>query len=171
MAAMMTAHAESPSMAPAAIHLRKHIDPAAGYVPVWPAGITTVPFDPPRHARAARALLNDAYAPGGGDVLAFGTWWPALTADAEYRPELCFVALDSATGKLAGFAQCWSLGFIKDIAIAAPWRGRGLGRAMMEAAFHSFQALGVTEVDLKVAADNPSRAWGFYQRMGMVRLA
>ncbi|WP_417491790.1 GNAT family N-acetyltransferase [Maricaulis sp.] len=156
-------------MAPVAIHLRKHIDPATHYTPIWPDGLVLSRFEPQRHARAARALLNDAYAGGGGDVLAFETWWPALTADPEYRPELCFVAIDSATGALAGFAQCWSLGFVKDIAVAVPWRGRGLGRAMMTEIFRSFQLLGVTELDLKVAADNPSQALGFYQRLGMVR--
>jgi ribosomal protein S18 acetylase RimI-like enzyme len=157
-------------MAPVAIHLRKHIDPATHYTPIWPAGLVRAEFEPRRHARAARALLNAAYAEGGGDVLDFETWWAALTADPEYRPELCFVAIDDATGALAGFAQCWSLGFVKDIAIAAPWRGRGLGRALMTEISRSFQLLGVTELDLKVAADNPSGAAGFYQRIGMVRL-
>ena len=154
-----------------AIHLRKHIDRAAHYEPHWPEGIATTGFEPQRHARAARALLNIAYTPGGGDVLAFEAWWPALIADPEYRPDLCFIALDSGTGELAGFAQCWSLGFVKDIAIAARWRGRGLGRALMVEVFRTFQARGIFELDLKVAADNPSDAAGFYEGLGMVELA
>jgi ribosomal protein S18 acetylase RimI-like enzyme len=152
-----------------AIHLRKRIDPHAPCQPQWPQGITAQPFEPQRHARAARALLNTAYAPGGGDVLEFETWWAALAADPEYRPDLCFVAADAATGALAGFAQCWSLGFIKDIAIASNWRGRGLGKALMLEIFASFQARGIFEVDLKMAADNPSGAARFYTALGMVR--
>tara|TARA_R110002051_G_scaffold48299_2_gene94923 strand:- start:13438 stop:13938 length:501 start_codon:yes stop_codon:yes gene_type:complete len=153
-----------------AIHLRKRIDPAADYVPRWPVGIEAATFDPLHHGRAARALLNDAYAPGGGDVLAFEDWWPALSADPEYRPDLCFVALDAASGELAGFAQCWSLGYIKDIAVAPARRRHGLGRALMQKIFRTFQARGIFEVDLKVAADNPSGAAGFYARLGMVEV-
>tara|TARA_R110002073_G_scaffold303658_1_gene472103 strand:- start:3342 stop:3818 length:477 start_codon:yes stop_codon:yes gene_type:complete len=157
-------------LAPIAIHLRKHIDPAARYVPCWPDGIVRADFDQQGHARAARNLLNTAYAEGGGDVLAFKDWWPALAADPEYRPDLCFIALDAGTGEPAGFAQCWSLGFVKDIAVAARWRGRGLGRALMTEIFKTFQARGIYEVDLKVAAGNPSGAAHFYQSLGMVEI-
>lgn len=154
-----------------AIHLRKHIDPAADYAPRWPDGIETTAFDPLHHGRAARALLNDAYAPGGGDVFAFEDWWPVLSADPEYRSDLCFVALDAANGALAGFAQCWSLGYIKDIAIAPAWRRHGLGRALMQEIFRTFQARGIFKVDLKVTADNPSGAAEFYSSLGMVEMA
>lgn len=157
-------------MAATAIHLHKHIDPAADYAPRWPAGIAPTGFQPHRHARAARTLLNDAYRDGGGDVLAFEAWWPALSADPEYRPDLCFVALDARTGTLAGFAQCWSLGFVKDIAVMPAWRRHGLGRALMQQIFRTFQARGIFEVDLKLAADNPSGAAAFYARLGMVEM-
>ncbi len=151
-----------------AIHLRQRIKPAARYAPRWPDGIVAAAFEPERHARAARDLLNAAYAPGGGDVLAFEDWWPALAADPEYRPDLCFVALEADSGALAGFAQCWSLGYIKDIAVAPAWRGRGLGQALMLEIFERFRTRGIFEIDLKVAADNPSGAAGFYARLGMV---
>jgi ribosomal protein S18 acetylase RimI-like enzyme len=153
------------------LHLRQKIDPAARYAPVWPDGIVAAAFEPQRHASAARALLNAAYTPGGGDVLEFEAWWPALAADPEYRPDLCVVALDAGNGELAGFAQCWSLGFIKDIAVSDAWRGRGLGQALMQEVFARFQARGIFEVDLKVHADNPSGAARFYQSLGMVTVA
>ena len=50
-------------------------------------------------------------------------------------------------------------------------RGRGLGRALMQEIFARFQARGIFEVDLKVHADNPSGAAGFYQSLGMVPVA
>lgn len=157
-------------MALAAIHLRKRIDPTGEYTPHWPDGVMPAAFEPERHARAARALLNIAYTPGGGDVIAFEDWWPTLAADPEYRPDLCFIALDAGAGLPAGFAQCWSLGFVKDIAIAARWRGRGVGRAMMLEIFRTFQARGIYEIDLKVAANNPSGAARFYEGLGMVEV-
>lgn len=155
---------------PIAIHLRKHIEPDGQYAPHWPSGTILTAFEQERHARPARGLLNIAYAAGGGSVLDFDDWWPALASDAEYRPDLCFVALDSRSGALAAFAQCWSLGFIKDIAVAAAWRRRGLGKAMMLEIFRTFQARGILEIDLRVTADNPSRAPEFYASLGMVEV-
>lgn len=154
---------------PAALvtHLSKSLDPAACYQPVWPDGIAPVSFDAARHAQPARALLNEAYAAGGGEVLDFAPWWTALQADPEFRPELCFAVIDRKTGELAGFAQCWSLGFIKDIAVSPRHRRRGLGRALMLEIFRRFQLLGLSPIDLKVMTDNPSGALGFYRGLGM----
>jgi ribosomal protein S18 acetylase RimI-like enzyme len=162
---------EGPNLTASVILLRKAIDPAASYPSDWPQGIVGVEFEPEQHARAARELLNTAYAPGGGNVLSFQDWWPALAGDAEYRPDLCFVALDAASGAMAGFAQCWSLGFIKDIAIAPAWRRHGLGKALMQAIFTRFQQRGIYAIDLKVTADNPSGAGAFYRALGMVEVS
>ena len=122
-------------------------------------------------AQAARALLNDAYRKGGGAVEDFGAWWPALQSDSEFDPALCFVALDKETGVMAAFAQCWTSGFIKDIAVAAPWRRKALGRALMHRIFQAFKSRGAAQVELKVQADNPHGALAFYASLGMQAVA
>ena len=132
-----------------------------------PAGFELVAFSEAAHARPARALLNAVYADGGGDVLAFEDWWPALSADEEFDPMLCLPVIESETGLLAAFAQCWSSGFIKDIGVRPDLRRQGLGRALMAEIFAVFPARGIDTVRLKVHANNPSGAVAFYKALGM----
>jgi ribosomal protein S18 acetylase RimI-like enzyme len=122
-------------------------------------------FVPDLHARAARALLNDSYVSGAGQTQTFDDWWPALESDAEYDPQLCFIVEDTESGSLAAFAQCWTSGFVKDIAVASSFRRRGLGRAMLHEISGRFAARGCTQLDLKVVADNVP-AIHFYKSIG-----
>lgn len=147
--------------------MQKALGAAPLPTPSLPPGFAFTPFDVAHHARAARALLNAAYARGGGDVLDFEAWWPAVESDEEYDPALCFVLTRTATSELAGFAQCWASGFVKDIGVQPDLRRRGLGRALMLEIFRAFQASGIAEVRLKVQADNPSGAPVFCRTLGM----
>ena len=69
--------------------------------PVWPEGLSLAVFSESRAAEA-HALLQLAYADGGGAVPPFGEWWPRLSADSEYDPAFCFLLEDSG-GRAAGF--------------------------------------------------------------------
>lgn len=153
---------------PSILLMRMKLGPAPLPAPVLPACYAFTPFDAARHARPARELLNAAYAGGGGDVLAFEDWWPAVESDAEFDPALCLALTETASGAMAGFAQCWSSGFVKDIGVRPGLRRLGLGRALMTEVFRIFQARGIFEVCLKVHADNPSGAPAFYRALGMV---
>ena len=99
--------------------------------------------------------------------MAFEEWWPAVEGDTEFDPALCLVLTETASGALAGFAQCWNSGFVKDIGVRPGLRRLGLGRALMAEVFRIFQARGIGEVRLKVHADNPSGAPAFYRALGM----
>ncbi len=132
-----------------------------------PAGFLWTAFEPSTHPPLARDLLNRAYADGGAAVRAGRDWWRETEADPEYDPKLCFIAVEAGSGRLAAFAQCWTSGFIKDIAVADTHRGKGLGAALMRRIFQTFQARGCAHVDLKVQVDNPSGAVHFYKSLGM----
>ncbi|MCC5996675.1 MAG: GNAT family N-acetyltransferase [Oceanicaulis sp.] len=132
-----------------------------------PPGVVWALFDAALHAQAARVLLNDAYREGGGAVEDFETWWPVLLGDSEFDPALCFVALGKEDGAMAAFAQCWTSGYVKDIAVAVRWRRKALGRALMRRIFQAFKSRGVGQVELKVEADNPHGALAFYESLGM----
>lgn len=148
-----------------AIRLRKHLS-AADLQPVaWPAGIERLPVaeaDPD----ALHALLSDCYANGSGIVAPLETWWAETVMDEEYDPELVFVAV-TPSGEVAGMLLCWNSGFIKDVAVASHMRGRGIGEALLRAAFATLQQRGFTQVDLKAMADNAT-AIRLYKRLGMV---
>ena len=150
-----------------AIRFRKVLDLGDLARPVWPEGVRPEPFTPTRHAFKACSLLNDAYRTGGGAVRPYDDWWPQLRDDSEYDPALCFVVMDSNGDEIAGFAQCWTSAFVKDIAVAERWRRTGLGTAIMQAVFCSFAERKAPYVDLKVESTNPHGAVQLYQSLGM----
>ena len=148
----------------APIRLRKYLS-STDAPPAWPAGIRLIPVSTVDPA-ALHALLTAAYANGSGSVPPQSEWWPAVTADKEYEPDLVFVAADEA-GTPVGLALCWNSSFIKDVAVDAGWRGRGIGEALLRTSFAAFQQRGFAHVDLKVVAGNES-AIRLYRRLGMV---
>ena len=141
-------------MSPAAeaILMRRDLVALFG-MPAWPANLRLVPFVDER-ALDAHALLRDAYREGAGEVpSSFVDWWLSVSSDEEFDPALLFFAA-TEDGRLAGFALCWSSGFIKDLAVARAFRQQGVATALLNAIFAAFAERGETEVRLKVRADN-----------------
>lgn len=152
----------------AVLRMRCALD-AVAPAPSWPHGFrvrTWIDSD----AADVHALLVDAYRSGGGTVAEFGQWRPAFVGDAEFDASACLIAeTDGADARrLAGVVLCWSSGFVKDLAVAADWRRRGLGAALLRAAMDTFRRRGFRAVELKVEADNPSGARRLYERLGFV---
>src|SRR6185437_2365018 len=112
--------------------------------PVWPEDVALRPFTP-GDARAVHALLQAAYANGGGTVETFTAW----SADS-----------------LVGVAQCWTSAFVKDLAVDPGWRRHGVATALLLTAFRAFRDRGARSVDLKVQADNAG-AIRVYENLGM----
>lgn len=145
------------------IRLRKHLS-AADQLPSWPTGIYLVPLadvDP----NELYALLSASYATGAGSLPPRAEWWPGITADEEYDPALVLIA--AASGIPVGLALCWTSGFVKDVAVSAHMRGRGIGEALLRTAFAVLRQRGLDQVDLKVVADNAT-AIRLYRRLGMI---
>lgn len=136
---------------------------------VWPDGVNLKAFSE-SHAAEVHALLELAYAKGGGSVASFDEWWPGLAGDSEYDPNLVFPACDGV-GTIIGVAQCWTSAFVKDFVVHPRFRRRGLGRALLLHVFHVFRERGNEAVDLKVRANNPSGAFHFYENLGMANVS
>lgn len=133
--------------------------------PGWPDGVRLRPFDPERDAEAVHDCLVEAFAGSDERVAPYSEWRPWLLGDPSYDPGLVLVA--ESDGAVAGVAQCWTEGFVKDLAVRPEFRGRGLGEALLRAAFAEFARRGVGEVRLKVDADNATGAVRLYRRVGM----
>lgn len=147
-------------------YLRMRRDLSASIAPApLPDGVTLAPFDKAT-ANACRNLLKRLYPEGLGDGgISFEGFWSWLTTDPEYDPDLIFVA--EADGEVAGFCHCWRSSFIKDVAVAPEFGGRGIGTALVTMALEAFKARGAASVDLKTDADN-GKAQSLYRRLGFV---
>lgn len=149
------------------IRLRRHLAARDAMEVHWPKGFHPAPLNAVEPA-ALHRLLDSSYRNGFGAVPPFAQWWPAVTADTEFDPDLVFIAL-SDTGALAGMALCWSSAFIKDLAVAQEHRGKGVGAALLRSAFAAFQRRGASHVDLKVVAGN-APALRLYRSLGMTEV-
>jgi ribosomal protein S18 acetylase RimI-like enzyme len=131
--------------------------------PAWPDGVTVRTFTP-GDAPGVHDLLEQAYARGGGSVAPYDEWLPAMTTDSEFDAELWFVACSGE--EIAGVALCWTSAFVKDLAVSAAWRRRGLGTALVLHCLAAFAGRGAAALDLKVDSDNPSGAVRLYEQLG-----
>ncbi|WP_442580389.1 GNAT family N-acetyltransferase [Mesorhizobium sp. ASY16-5R] len=136
--------------------------------PRWPTGFHIRTLKTDDDAKAVHALLIRAYE-GDEDIFpSFEDWWDRFSGDPEFDGDLCFLAFE-AQGGLAGVALCWTSAFLKDLAVRADMRRRGLGEALLLHVLSIFRARGATHIDLKVELDN-TIGLRLYQRCGMVRV-
>lgn len=139
--------------------------------PQWPQGVVlfTLGRNPEKRlVQAAHGVLEAGFWEGGGGAPIFRHWWKALSKDKEFDPELVFIAMEGA--EVVGMAQCWTSAFVKDLAVHPRARRRGVGRALMLAAFHAFAERGANHVDLKVREENTA-AIALYTSLRMQTVA
>ena len=132
---------------------------------VFPAGMRVRTADVDADAPSVHALLVRAFAASAEEVPPYVEWLAWWTGDAEFDPELWFLAEDG--GELAGVVLCWSSAFVKDLAVDPARRRVGLGRALLLHALRALRARGATTAALKVDADNPTGAVRLYESVGM----
>ncbi|MGH2589858.1 MAG: GNAT family N-acetyltransferase, partial [Actinomycetota bacterium] len=58
-------------------------------------------------------------------------------------------------------------GWIDIVAVRQPWRGRGIGRALLTRSFAAFADRGLVRVLLNVDSDNSTGATRLYESVGM----
>jgi ribosomal protein S18 acetylase RimI-like enzyme len=135
--------------------------------PAWPAGIRVRTFEP-ADAGAVHALLDEAYRAWDSRhvPLAHDDWLRWMTGDPDFDPTVWWLA--EREGELAGCALHWRTGWLKDLAVRGPERGRGLGAALVRQGLAEFARRGVARVGLKVDAANPTGAVQLYERLGFV---
>src|SRR5512146_946315 len=138
--------------------------------PTWPEGATVRTYDD-EDGRDVKALLDDAYAwDAHYAAQPYDAWRSYMTDHDEFDPSLWFLV--ERNDALVACALHWKehnrRGWLKDIAVHASMRGRGLGKSLVRHGLHAYADRGVDRVGLKVDAANPTGAPGLYAREGFV---
>ncbi len=138
-------------------------------VQAFPAGISVRAArlgedDHARHAATEEAFSEHfLYSP-----TPFDEWQVWTVQRAGFDPELWLVAWDG--NEVAG--QVWALPrgrevFIQDLSVRKPWRGRGIGLALLLEAFRLLATRGYPFVRLYMDAQNATGALDLYLKAGM----
>ena len=73
---------------------------------------------------------------------------------------------DEAVGALSGLV--WGdRGWVGELGVRAPWRGRGIASALRRRAFATFASRGLARVMLNVDSENSTGAVRLYEGVGM----
>ena len=136
--------------------------------PQWPGGIAVRAFVRGEDEQATYDAVEDAFR----DIwerppLNFNQFLTRLERPY-FDPDLWFLAME---GEQVAATVLTSLidgkGWIETVGVRRPWRGRGLGLAMLHHAYGAFWDRGVTEIGLSVDAESPTGAGRLYERAGM----
>ncbi len=135
----------------------------------WPAGIVVRPIEPERDGREAHAAEREAFSEHYLNYSEeFDEWRAKHFERYRFDPSLWLVAWDG--DRIAGQVVARPLDretYIDGLSVGKPWRGRGLGRALLVEEFRLLAARGHTLVRLFVHADNATGAQHVYERAGM----
>ncbi len=134
-----------------------------------PAGIAVVTLaEHPDHA-ALHAADQEAFGEHFGFVAETFQEWRARRIDVDrHDPTQWFLALDG--DQVVGFLFQVTGGLVPQIAelgVRPPWRGRGIGTALLRHSFADIARRGGSEVTLWVDSENATGAVGVYERVGM----
>lgn len=144
--------------------------------PVLPEGVEVRPvrlgIDEGAAALAAEEAFLDHYGhiPSEPDAIVerFTHWINHDDAD----PSLNWIAWDG--DEVAGTLSCWptgdvnpEYGHVGSLGVRRPWRGRGLGRALLLWAFGEFYRRGKGGAELEVDSENLTGALRLYESVGM----
>jgi mycothiol synthase len=143
--------------------------------------VRVVPFDW-SFDEAVRHAHNEAFARHWGSVdrdeVAWRQWF---TGSRAFRPELSFVVLDGAEHPAGPVVAAYLLSYfwaadaeatgereawIGQLGTRAPWRGRGLGAALIRHALLAYREAGYLRAALGVDTENVTGALRLYQRHG-----
>jgi mycothiol synthase len=131
-----------------------------------PDGVAVLMYDP-EYSEATRLAQNEAYADDSHALLFSAEDWPQyVTGRADFSPRTSFLALDGP--EVAAFL-CSTAGagegIVHILGTRPPWRGRGLGAALISRALAAYQEAGLTAARVQVCSSN-TRAVGLYSKLG-----
>jgi mycothiol synthase len=139
--------------------------------PDWPKGITVRTFRKDEDEQAVYETHQETFSDQRDVERDPFDEWQQWSYRAPFDPQLWFLALDGEelAGVLLGRGERGgdtTLGWVNILGVRKPWRGRGLGLALLQHAFLEFQRRGRVRAGLGVDGANPG-AVRLYERAGM----
>jgi mycothiol synthase len=136
----------------------------------WPVGLVPGDFDADRDAVAFHAAQQEAFADHWEYTpREYGSWREFHIDTERFDPSLWGVV--RADGEIAAGAICeanrYGGGWIGVLFTRRPWRGQGVGRALIQDAFGKFWERGERSVGLSVDAESATGAFHLYESAGM----
>jgi ribosomal protein S18 acetylase RimI-like enzyme len=144
-----------------------------GAPPRPPAGVTLRPATEPAVREAAHAVLSAAFAEHFGYVAKpYATWHENLDRKSTFDWGAMWVA--ELAGMPVGALECndqfagdEDCGYVAEVGVLPPARGRGVARFLLRHAFATDAAAGRTGTILHVDSHNTTPALGLYESVGM----
>jgi mycothiol synthase len=150
-------------------HLRIDLDGSPRDPGEPPSGIEIGGIEPDRDLRRVHAIFVEAFSGEWGyRVVPFEEWFGNEVEVPSFDPGLWLLATegDEAVGAITGVV--WGdRGWVGELGVLAPWRGRGIASALLRRAFATFASRGLPRVMLNVDSQNSTGAVRLYERVGM----
>jgi ribosomal protein S18 acetylase RimI-like enzyme len=141
-------------------------------------GIAIVAWDDAR-SEDARVAENEAFSDHWGSAPRDPVAWRQDLTSHGARPDLSFLALDGdrVVGlcrnrffpddeAVTGRREAW----IQNLSVVRSHRKRGIASALVVASIEAFRHAGFTHAALGVDSENPTGAYGLYERLGFRRM-
>jgi ribosomal protein S18 acetylase RimI-like enzyme len=113
--------------------------------------------------RGAFADIPDSMSGGYEEYLARIASLPSISWDEWFVAEIDGVVV----GALQSAGAEDNEGWVRNLGVAAAYRGRGLGRLLLQTAFAAYRSKGRTSAGLGVDLTNPTSAYRLYTGVGM----
>lgn len=150
-------------------HLRIDLDGPPRDPGEPPPGIEIGGIEPERDLPRIHAIFVEAFSGEWGyRGIPFEEWFGNEVEVPSFDPSLWLLANagDEAVGALTGVV--WGdRGWVGELGVLAPWRGRGIASALLRRAFANFASRGLPLVMLNVDSENSTGAVRLYERVGM----
>jgi len=137
--------------------------------PVLPDGLTMETFDEANLREFYEALDESFQDHWEHHSTPLEEWWKEKRDAPNFDPTLWFLIRDDAevAAVVRNEPNRLEGGMVAAIGVRRPWRGRGLGRALLLHTFGEFQRRGVNRITLGVDSENPTGATKLYESVGM----
>lgn len=134
-----------------------------------PDGIAIQGIEPQRDLRRIHAIFVEAFrGEWGYRPIPFEEWVGNEVDVPSFDPSLWLLATQGheAVGALTGVV--WGdRGWVGELGVLPPWRGRGIASALLRRAFATFASRRLPRVMLNVDSQNSTGAVRLYERVGM----